>query len=234
MPVPVGRRFRLLLALVLAVGLVLLIRSSPDATAVWTDVRSRLVEWQTFAQESPFLSVAIFFVAYVAVAGLSLPFATVMSLLAGALFGRWLGTLVAISAATGGATLAFLSSRYLLRDWVQERFGPRLKFIEEGMTRDGASFLLTIRLIPLFPFFVINLLMGLTPIRTSTYVWASWLGMIPGAFAIVNVGTAAAKVESPRGVLSLELILAISLLGVLPFLLKWILRVIRRQPQASS
>jgi uncharacterized membrane protein YdjX (TVP38/TMEM64 family) len=211
-----------------AVGVGLLLVAAflfaPDSNATWQAVRERLTAWQTFANENLLLSAAVFFLAYVVVTGLSLPSATAMSLLAGALFGRWLGTLLAVSAATVGATVAFLSARYLLRDWVKERFGPRLAAVERGVERDGATYLLTVRLMPVLPFFLVNLVMGLTPLRTRTFTWGSWLGMLPGAFVIVNVGTAAAKVESPREALSLELLLAVSLLGLLPFGAKWLLK----------
>ncbi|MDP4926803.1 MAG: VTT domain-containing protein, partial [Sphingorhabdus sp.] len=118
---------------------------------------------------NPALYIAGFFLLYVAVTGLSIPGAAIMSLVAGALFGVVLGTLIVSFASTMGATLAFLSSRYLLRDWVQGKFGERLRAVDDGLEKDGAFYLFTLRLIPVFPFFVINLLMGLTRIKTGTF-----------------------------------------------------------------
>ena len=129
---------------------------------------------------SPALYIVGFFLIYVAVTGLSIPGAAIMTLIAGALFGLVLGTILVSFASTIGATLAFLGSRYVLRDWVQSKFGERLKAIDEGLARDGAFYLFTLRLIPVFPFFVINLLMGLTRIKTSTFFWVSQLGMLAG------------------------------------------------------
>jgi uncharacterized membrane protein YdjX (TVP38/TMEM64 family) len=199
----------------------------PNSQNLWIDARDRIVGWQQYANKHQLEASLLFVFAYVLVTGFSLPFATVMSLLAGAIFGRWYGTALAVTAATIGATFSFWSSRYLLRDWVRSRLSERLTSLENGIARDGAFYLLTIRLIPLFPFFVVNLAMGLTPLRTRTFVWASWLGMIPGAFAIVNVGTAAATIESPQGVISHEVLVALSLLSVLPLLLKWVLGRVR-------
>ena len=131
----------------------------------------------------PLQTAAVFFAVYVAVTGLSLPGAAIMTLVAGALFGLVWGVVIVSFASTIGATLAFLASRFLLRDWVQGRFGDKLKTINEGVEREGAFYLFALRLVPAFPFFLINLLMGLTKMPTRTYFWVSQVGMLAGTIA---------------------------------------------------
>lgn len=166
----------------------------------------------------PVLSVAGFFVIYVAVTGLSLPGAALMTLAAGAVFGLIWGTLIVSFASSIGATLAFLVSRWLLRDLVQRRFGDRLKAANRGIEKDGAFYLFTLRLVPAFPFFVINLVMGLTPIRTWSFYWVSQVGMLAGTLVYVNAGTQLAQIESLSGILSPGLIVSFTLLGLFPLL----------------
>ena len=174
----------------------------------------------------PLAAVLIYFFGYVAITALSLPGATVMTLVGGAVFGL-LGGLVLVSfASTIGATLAFLVSRFLLRDWVQSRFGERLRAINTGVEKDGGFYLFTLRLVPLFPFFVINLLMGLTQIKTRTFYWVSQLGMLAGTFVYVNAGTQLAKIESLSGILSPALIGSFALLGVFPLIARKIVDAI--------
>ena len=151
---------------------------------------------------NPVLYVTGFFILYVAVTGLSIPGAAIMTLIAGALFGVLVGTIIVSFASTIGATLAFLSARFVLRDWVQGKFGERLRAIDEGLEKDGAFYLFTLRLIPVFPFFVINLLMGLTRIKTRTFFWVSQLGMLPATIVFVNAGTQISYIESTAGLLS--------------------------------
>jgi len=166
-------------------------------------------------QAYPLRTALLFFGAYVAVTGLSLPGAAIMTLIAGALFGLLWGTVIVSFASTLGATLAFLASRFLLRDWVQQRFGDRLRPINEGIAREGAFYLFALRLVPAFPFFVINLVMGLTPIRTSTYYWVSQLGMFAGTLVYVYAGTQLGAFKISAG-----LLLAFALLGIFPLLAK--------------
>src|SRR5262245_33891663 len=161
----------------------------------WEFIRSHLDAWQAQVGENPLLALVVFFWVYVAVTALSLPGAAILTLVAGALFGRWVGTGVVSAASTLGATLAFLSSRYVLRDWVQRRFGDRLEPINRGVEKDGAYYLFTLRLVPVVPFFLINLGMGLTPIRLTTFAAGSWLGMLPGTFLYVNAGTELATLD---------------------------------------
>ena len=157
---------------------------------------------------------------YVAVTALSLPAAVPLTLVGGALFGRWLGTGVVSLASTLGATLAFLMSRYLLRDWVQAKFGDRLASINRGVERDGGFYLFTLRLVPAVPFFVVNLGMGLTPIRVGTFAFVSWAGMLLGTFLYVNAGTALGSVDKPSEVLSAKVIISLALLGIAPLLVR--------------
>ncbi|MEY4575207.1 MAG: hypothetical protein RL251_1329 [Pseudomonadota bacterium] len=177
---------------------------------------------------NPALYIAGFFLLYVAVTGLSIPGAAIMSLVAGALFGVVLGTLIVSFASTMGATLAFLSSRYLLRDWVQGKFGERLRAVDDGLEKDGAFYLFTLRLIPVFPFFVINLLMGLTRIKTGTFFWVSQIGMLPATIVFVNAGTQISRIESTAGLLSPTLIASFVALAFFPWAAKGIVVVVKR------
>jgi len=172
-------------------------------------------------------SALLFFLAYVAVTGLSLPGAAIMTLAAGAIFGLVWGTVIVSFASTIGATVAFLASRFLFHDLIQGRFGDKLKAVNAGIERDGAFYLFTLRLVPAFPFFVINLLMALTPIKTRTFYWVSQVGMLAGTIVYVNAGTQVAKIESLRGILSPALIISFTLLGVFPFLARWMIHFIK-------
>ena len=177
---------------------------------------------------NPALYIAGFFLLYVAVTGLSIPGAAIMSLVAGALFGVVLGTIIVSFASTMGATLAFLSSRYLLRDWVQGKFGERLRAVDDGLEKDGAFYLFTLRLIPVFPFFVINLLMGLTRIKTGTFFWVSQIGMLPATIVFVNAGTQISRIESTAGLLSPTLIASFVALAFFPWAAKGIVAIVKR------
>jgi uncharacterized membrane protein YdjX (TVP38/TMEM64 family) len=169
----------------------------------------------TFAAH-PWQTALVYFGAYVAVTGLSLPGAAVMTLLGGAVFGLAWGTLIVSFASSIGATLAFLASRFLLRDWVQGRYGQQLRAVNEGFAREGGFYLFTLRLIPAVPFFAINLAMGLVPIRAWTFYWVSQLGMLAGTIVYVNAGRQLGRIESASGILSPELVGAFVLLGLFP------------------
>jgi uncharacterized membrane protein YdjX (TVP38/TMEM64 family) len=177
---------------------------------------------------NPILYIAGFFILYVAVTGLSIPGAAIMSLVAGALFGVLIGTIIVSFASTLGATLAFLSARFVLRDWVQGKFGERLRAIDDGLEKDGAFYLFTLRLIPVFPFFVINLLMGLTRIKTRTFFWVSQLGMLPATIVFVNAGTQISRIESTSGLLSPTLIASFVALAFFPWAAKGIVALVQR------
>jgi len=176
---------------------------------------------------NPLLAGGLFFIVYVAVTALSLPGAALMTLAGGALFGLGWGLLLVSFASSLGATLAMLISRFLLRDWVQNRFGRRLKPLNEGIEREGAFYLFALRLVPAFPFFMINLAMGLTRIKARTFWWVSQLGMLPGTFVYVNAGRELSQLESLGGIVSPGVIGAFVLLGVFPLIARKILDQIK-------
>lgn len=165
------------------------------------------------------MTLGLYMLIYVTVTALSLPGAAVMTLAGGSLFGLLTGTVVISFASTIGATLAFLLSRFVLKDWVQKRYKDKLRTINQGIEKDGAFYLFTLRLVPVFPFFIINLVMGLTPIRTSRFYLVSQMGMLPGTLVYVNAGTQLAQINSLKGILSPGLLLSFALLGV-PLLAK--------------
>ncbi|HFG1909528.1 TPA: TVP38/TMEM64 family protein [Vibrio cholerae] len=175
----------------------------------------------------------IYFVVYVLLTAFSIPGATVVTLLGAALFGFWLSLLLASFASTIGATLAFLSSRFLLRDWVQAKFADKLQTINQGIERDGAFYLLSLRLIPIFPFFLINLVMGLTPISTWRYYWVSQLGMLPGTAVYLNAGTQLVEISSLGEIVSLPVLASFVLLGVFPIMVKWLMGKVQQRATQS-
>jgi uncharacterized membrane protein YdjX (TVP38/TMEM64 family) len=186
----------------------------------WGSLLAHRDQLKAYVDEHWWSSLLAYFLIYVAVTGLSLPGAVIMSLAGGALFGRWWGTAVTSFASTAGATGAFLLSRYLLRDFVQRRWGQRLEAINRGVERDGPYYLLSLRLVPAFPFFLINLAMGLTRMRVWTYWWVSQLGMLPGTFLYINAGTQLGELNSPKDVLSPALLASFALLAVFPLLVR--------------
>ncbi len=172
-------------------------------------------------QENPLYIIGIYSLTYIVMAAMSLPGAAVMSLAGGAMFGLWVGVPIVLVSATIGATLAFWVARYVLRDTVQQRFGDRLEAINTGLERDGAFYLFSLRLVPVFPFFLINLVMGLTAIRSSTFFWASLVGMFAGCAVYVNAGTQLAAISSLSDILSPALIGSFLLLATFPWLARW-------------
>jgi len=184
------------------------------------NLKSQQQAFQEYYAANSAKTILIYMAVYVLVTALSLPGATVMTLAGGAMFGIWVGVVIISFASTIGATLAFLVSRFLLKDWVQNRFGDKLTAINAGVEKDGAFYLFTLRLVPLFPFFIINLVMGLTPIRTVIYYLVSQIGMLPGTFVYVNAGTQLARIESLGGILSPTLIFSFALLGIFPLIAK--------------
>ena len=183
-----------------------------------------------FAQlyaERPLAVSAAYFGIYVLVTALSLPGAAIMTLAGGAIFGLWWGLLLVSFASTAGATLAMLAARYVLRDTMQQRFGRKLDEVNKGMEKEGAFYLFSLRLIPVIPFFALNLLMGLTRMKPWTFFWVSQVGMLAGTLAFVNAGTQLARIDSLGGILSPALIGSFVLLGVLPLVVKKVLDVVR-------
>lgn len=192
-------------------------------------LKASRVRIQAWSDARPLAALALFFLVYVVVTALSLPGATVMTLAIGAVFGFVTGLVLVSFASSLGATLAFLIARYLLREPVQSRYGDRLKAVNAGMEKDGAFYLFSLRLVPLFPFFIINLLMGLTPIRTWTFYWVSQLGMLAGTAVYVNAGTRLGSLESSSQILSPALLGSFVLLGMFPLLAKRLLSLLRRR-----
>jgi pyruvate/2-oxoglutarate dehydrogenase complex dihydrolipoamide dehydrogenase (E3) component/uncharacterized membrane protein YdjX (TVP38/TMEM64 family) len=172
----------------------------------------------TYYAAHPVSTILIYFSIYVLMCALSFPGAAVVTLAGGALFGVVVGTVVVSFASTLGATLAFLSSRFLLRDWVKNKFGSRLDSIDAGVKKEGPFYLFMLRIAPVVPFFLVNLLMGLTAIPTLTYFWVSQVGMLAGTIVYVNAGTQLGQLESLRGILSPTLILSFVALGVFPLI----------------
>lgn len=181
-------------------------------------VQQRIGDLRQWYSQNPLLAGLMYFGMYVAVTGLSVPGAAVMTLAGGALFGFWYALVLVSFGSSLGATLAFLVSRTLLRDWVREKFGRQMQSVYAGFARDGAFYLFTLRLVPLFPFFLINLVMGLLPIGIWRYYWVSQLGMLPATAVYVNAGTQLGQLESLSGIISAPLLLSFLLLGVFPLL----------------
>lgn len=186
-------------------------------------LQQRIDELRLWYDDNPLLAGVIYVAAYVLVTALSIPGAAVMTLAGGALFGFWYALLLVSFASSIGATLAFLVSRVLLRDWVQGRFGKQLSAVNAGFARDGAFYLFSLRLVPLFPFFVINLLMGLLPIRAWPFYWISQLGMLPATAVYVNAGTQLGQLDSAAGILTPSLLMSFVLLALFPYIARWLL-----------
>jgi len=194
----------------------------------------KAADLQRYYQQSPLLTVAGFVGIYIGVTALSLPGAVVMTLAGGAFFGFWVGLLLVSFASTIGATLAFLASRTLLRNWVQGRFERQLSSVNEGFVREGALYLFGLRLVPLFPFFLINLLMGLLPLSAWRFYWVSQAGMLAGTAVYVNAGTQLAELDSLKGILSPELVVSFALLGIFPLIAKRLLDKIQSNRVLSA
>ena len=220
-----GRRAALLVAFAAAIGAFFAFGAHRYLT--FEGIKAQQAAIQSYFDAHPLHGAAAFFGAYVAVAGLSLPGAAVMTLVAGAVFGLLWGTLIVSFASSIGATVAFLASRFVLRDWVQTRFGARLRPLNEGFAKEGGFYLFTLRLIPAVPFFLINLAMGLVPIRAWTFYWVSQIGMLAGTLVYVNAGTRLAEIESPRGILSPGLLGAFLLLGIFPLIARKAVDVVK-------
>ncbi|MEW6291355.1 MAG: TVP38/TMEM64 family protein [Thermodesulfobacteriota bacterium] len=177
----------------------------------------------------PLAVIASYLLIYIIVTALSLPGAVIMTLAGGALFGLVVGTVVVSFASTIGATLACLVSRFLLRDWVQKKFGDRLAPINRGIEEEGGFYLFTMRLVPAFPFFLINLAMGMTRISLFQYYWVSQIGMLPGTMVYVNAGKELAKIDSVAAILSPGLLASFALLGLFPLTVKKIMGFVNRR-----
>lgn len=224
---------RVILAGGLAVLIGLFFLLDLDRFLTLASVRQSLDGLRAIQAAHPVLALGAFMLAYVLMAALSLPGATVMGLAGGAIFGFWTGTIAVSFASTVGATLAFLLSRYLFRDMVRRRFGARLDPIDDGVRREGAWYLFGLRLIPAFPFFLVNLAMGLTAMPARTFYWVSQLGMLGGTMVFVNAGRELARLDSLAGILSPSLLLAFALLGLFPVIAKKVVEGLRARKRAE-
>ncbi|TAK43737.1 MAG: pyridine nucleotide-disulfide oxidoreductase [Betaproteobacteria bacterium] len=213
-------RPRLLLAAALALAAAAFFAFGGHRYLTFDNVKQQQAAIEAYYASHAWQTVLGYFAFYVVVTAVSLPGAAVMTLVGGAVFGLLWGTVIVSFASSIGATLAFLSARFLLRDWVQQRFGAALRAINSGIEKDGGFYLFTLRLIPAIPFFAINLAMGLTPVRARTFYWVSQLGMLAGTVVYVNAGTQLAAIDSPAGILSPGLIGAFVLLGFFPLIAK--------------
>ncbi len=194
----------------------------PPGSVTLENLQARHQALLLYCQQAPRQSAALYFILYVLVTTLSLPGAALLTLLGGALFGLWPGILLVSFASTLGATLAMLVSRYLLRDWVQHRFAGQMRTVNDGVARDGAFYLFALRLMPLFPFFVVNLLAGVTRLGVWRYWWVSQLGMLPGAIVYLNAGHQLGQITSLHDILSPGVVFAFTLLGLLPLITRWL------------
>lgn len=209
-----------------------------DQYLTFTYLKASKESFATLYAQHRVLVIGAYMLIYILVTALSLPGATVMTLTGGALFGLFVGTVVISFASTIGATFACFVSRFLLRDWVQNKFEDKLQTINRGIQNEGAFYLFTMRLIPAFPFFVINLVIGLTKMPLVTFYWISQLGMLAGTIAYVNAGKELAKIDSLSGILSTSLLISFAILGLFPIIIKklmvWYRAKKKREPKIIS
>jgi uncharacterized membrane protein YdjX (TVP38/TMEM64 family) len=230
--------YRIVLAIVVGlvvVGVIFYFRDAINLSRLASH-ESTLRQWR---DQRPFTSGLIALGLYIVVASLSIPGAVVMTAALGWFFGFWYGCLIASFGSTGGATLAFLSSRYLLHDFVQDRWAERLEKVNAAFRNEGAYYLLTLRLIPMVPFFLINLAMGLTPVRVWTFWWVSQLGMLPGTAAYVYAGSTVPSLrqladDGIESLVSWKIFLALFILGIQPLLIRWIINRFKSKPATDS
>src|SRR5205814_764374 len=218
---------RLLVLLLIAAALVAFFASGAYRYLTFEHIKAEQAGVDAWYRAHPGATAAAFLALYVAITALSIPGATVLTLIGGAVFGLLWGTVLVSFAASLGATLAFLASRFILRDWVRSRFGTQLARVDRGVQREGALYLFTLRLIPAVPFFVINLAVGLTAMRPWTFYWVSQVGMLAGTLVYVNAGTQLAAIATPRQILSPALIGALVLLGIFPLVAKKVIDAVK-------
>lgn len=192
-------------------------------------LKSKHADLVAYANENRVLAITGFFLLYVLVAALSLPGAALLTLASGAIFGFLTGLIIVSFASTIGATLSFLFSRFMFRDTVQTKFASHLQTINNGIEEEGSFYLFTLRLIPVVPFFVVNLLMGLTTIKALTFAWVSQLGMLPGTAVFANAGNQLAQIDSLKDILSPQLLFAFALLGIFPIVAKKLIEIYKNR-----
>ncbi len=226
--------WRIAIILALLAAMILFFSLDPGRFLTLDELKARQQSLTDLYHARPFLSVAAYMGIYILVTALSLPGAAVMSLAGAAIFGLWTGIVAVSFASSIGAALAFLCSRFLLRDWVRGKFGDRLAAINRGMEKEGGFYLFALRLVPVFPFFIINLVMGLTPIRTLKFYLVSQAGMLPGTVVYVYAGTRLGAVTSLSGILNPGLLFSFVLLGVFPLIAKRAVEGIRGRKALSA
>lgn len=221
------RQIGLLLLLALAIGAFVVLDLGRFLS--FESLKASQADFVRLHAQQPLTVAAVYFLIYVLATALSFPGASIITLAGGAIFGLWPGLLIVSFASTIGATLAFLASRFVLRDWVEARFGQRLADINAGVNREGAFYLFSLRLIPVVPFFLINLLMGLTRMKVWTYYWVSQLGMLAGTAVYVNAGTQLAQLDSLQGILSPAILGSFVLLGIFPLIARRVLAALQKR-----
>lgn len=222
---------RLILLAIIAIAIVLFFVLNGHQQLTLANMQVQQLKLQQAYSEHPLWFIGGYFAAYVIVAALSLPGASIMTLLGGALFGLITGAVVISFASSLGATLAFWSSRYILRDSIERKFAKQLGKIQQGVAADGAFYLFSMRLVPLFPFWIVNLLFGLTRLPTWQFYLVSQIAMLPATLVYVNAGTQLAQLEQLSDILSPSLIASFALLGLFPLLARWLLRLVRKAPE---
>lgn len=211
---------KILVLILLAAGIILFFAFDLDRFLTLNYLKSSRNEFQAFYDLHPFSSIFGFFLIYVAIVGLNLPGAAVLGLAGGALFGFTTGVIIISFASSLGATIACFFSRYLFRDYVQQKFGDKLEKVNKGIQEEGAFYLFTMRLIPAIPFVVINLVMGLTPIKLRTFYLVSQVGMLPGTMVFVNAGKELGKITSVSDIVQPSLIISFIVLGLFPLFVR--------------
>ncbi|MDJ0622951.1 MAG: TVP38/TMEM64 family protein [Desulfocapsaceae bacterium] len=220
---------KLAIVILALVAVVIFVAFDLDRYLSLSYIKESQAHLQSLYAENPFLTLSAYVAIYIIVTALSLPGAVVLTLAGGALFGLVAGTIAVSIASTTGATLACFVSRFILQNWVQEKFSDKLEPINRGVEKEGAFYLFSVRLIPVFPFFVINLVMGLTRMPLRTFFWVSQLGMLPGTLVFVNAGKELGQIESASGILSPSLIISFIILGLFPITAKKIMQRVRKK-----
>ncbi|MFZ3138035.1 MAG: TVP38/TMEM64 family protein [Thermodesulfovibrionales bacterium] len=228
-------KLKKILILIVIVGLIVAVKVFHlDQYLTLSYLKGSLDKLKALYENHSLMLIAGYFVIYVLTTSLSLPGASPLGIAGGALFGFWTATIVVSFASTIGATLACFVSRYLLRDWIQNRFGEKIAKVNEGIEKEGAFYLFTLRLIPIFPFWMINLAMGITKMSFFKFYWVSQIGMLPGTMVFVNAGKELAKIDSLKGILSPSLIISFALIGIFPIMVKKLISLYRSKRGKST
>lgn len=225
------KKILILLIIVCAIGVLFYLAKSTSVSEYLTldYLKAKREILREYYEHNQLLVIGIYFGIYLVVATLSIPIADITTIAGGAIFGVWLGTVIVSFASTIGATFCFLLSRWLLGDYFWKLFKSVFDPINKGVQKEGPFYLFALRLVPIFPFFLINPVMGLTKMRTGVFFFVSQLGMLPGTLVHVNVGRQLASVESLKGLVSWKMILSLSLLGIVPLISKWVIDYVRKR-----